>query len=199
MNKELQHHGIKGMRWGVRRYQNKDGSLTDEGRRRASGEQSVNSSSNKSKESAKVKSGKTCKKSMSDEEMAAEVKRMNLQKQYNKLLKEQEKPSSLESTKKVVDSTAVLVNQAKSINQKMLNDSQKKVKMDLSSMSDQQLRERINRANLERQYNDLFGKEAYTVSKGRERVTTALEVGGGVLAAGSSALAIALAVKDLMK
>lgn len=27
----LAHHGIKGMRWGVRRYQNPDGSLTDEG------------------------------------------------------------------------------------------------------------------------------------------------------------------------
>lgn len=28
------HHGIKGMRWGVRRYQNKDGTLTPEGRQR---------------------------------------------------------------------------------------------------------------------------------------------------------------------
>lgn len=30
----LAHHGIKGMKWGVRRFQNKDGSYTDEGRRR---------------------------------------------------------------------------------------------------------------------------------------------------------------------
>lgn len=30
----LAHHGIKGQKWGVRRYQNPDGSLTDEGRRR---------------------------------------------------------------------------------------------------------------------------------------------------------------------
>lgn len=30
------HHGIKGMKWGVRRYQNEDGSLTAAGKKRAS-------------------------------------------------------------------------------------------------------------------------------------------------------------------
>lgn len=31
---ELYHFGIKGQKWGVRRYQNEDGSLTSEGRKR---------------------------------------------------------------------------------------------------------------------------------------------------------------------
>lgn len=31
---ELYHHGIKGMHWGVRRYQNPDGTYTDAGKRR---------------------------------------------------------------------------------------------------------------------------------------------------------------------
>lgn len=31
---ELCHYGVKGMKWGVRRYQNRDGSLTSEGRKR---------------------------------------------------------------------------------------------------------------------------------------------------------------------
>lgn len=34
MSSVLAHYGIKGMRWGVRRYQNPDGSLTERGKKR---------------------------------------------------------------------------------------------------------------------------------------------------------------------
>ena len=40
---ELYHHGVKGMKWGVRRYQNKDGSLTSEGRKRLTDDLILNS------------------------------------------------------------------------------------------------------------------------------------------------------------
>ena len=37
---ELYHHGVKGQKWGVRRYQNKDGTLTKEGKNRLAKEAS---------------------------------------------------------------------------------------------------------------------------------------------------------------
>lgn len=33
-NSELTHHGVKGQKWGIRRYRNKDGSLTPAGKKR---------------------------------------------------------------------------------------------------------------------------------------------------------------------
>ena len=52
MNNELEHHGIKGMKRGVRRYQNKHGSLTSAGRKRqtdGSGEKKTGASNTKKK------------------------------------------------------------------------------------------------------------------------------------------------------
>lgn len=45
----LAHHGVKGQKWGVRRYQNEDGSLTSEGKQRYS----------KSTDSVKTSNGET--------------------------------------------------------------------------------------------------------------------------------------------
>ena len=53
----LAHHGIKGQKWGVRRYQNADGSLTAEGRKRAGlGPEKKESSVKKMVDRAKARS-----------------------------------------------------------------------------------------------------------------------------------------------
>lgn len=54
---ELYHHGILGQKWGVRRYQNADGSLTDEGRKRISKYQNLDGTLNE-KGQKRIKSNK---------------------------------------------------------------------------------------------------------------------------------------------
>lgn len=165
-NGELFHWGVKGMKWGVRRYQNKDGSLTPAGQKRY--DRDVRENNAKKKDNRINIDGPDPKRWVKEDTSRA---------------------------KGVVDSSSGMVRELKNI-ERNTRPSPKKEKMDLSNMTDQQLRDRINRVNLERQYTETFGKST-TVSKGREYVSDVLDTVGTVLTIGSSALAIALAIKEL--
>lgn len=85
---ELMHHGIHGMRWGVRRYQNKDGSLTAAGRKRINkldSEYQRLTGKKLSKSSADVKKTESKPKSKSISEMTNE----EIQEKINRITLEQ--------------------------------------------------------------------------------------------------------------
>ena len=86
---ELYHHGIKGQKWGIRRFQNKDGSLTKAGlKRRAKLESELKQLGGKKKrgasgqtESEQAPRKKTVSE-MTDDELREKTNRMRVEKEY---------------------------------------------------------------------------------------------------------------------
>lgn len=164
MENELYHHGIKGMKWGVRRYQNSDGSLTAAGKKRYDRDTRENDA--RKKENRIKIDGPDADRWVKED---------------------------LRRSKATIDGASSMINQAGRMLDK--NYKKKQSEIDLSNMTDKQLRDRINRFNLEKQYIDMFAPE--TTSKGRRYAKAVLEAAGTVLAVGSSALGIALSIKEL--
>lgn len=176
-NDELYHFGKKGMKWGVRRYQNEDGTLTEAGKKRYARD-AREKEYNEYDQDKGVYYKQSKKNGRSDLGVDA-----------NRYVKE-----DMERSKRLVDSTSRMTEELKRANEKAVKN-KPKTRMDLSNMTDKELRDQINRELLERQYNDVFNPP--TVSKGREYAGQVLETAGTVLAITSSALGIALAIKEL--
>lgn len=100
---ELYHYGKRGMKWGQRLYQNKDGSLTALGKMRYSKQQknavkkrkatieakkkaAEKEAAAKEKRARDIESGKISSKKMTEEELNARITRLNLEKTYNDAL-----------------------------------------------------------------------------------------------------------------
>lgn len=78
MANELYHHGIIGMKWGVRRFQNADGTRTSAGKAREKQARQVH------EDHAKVFDGKKAYE-LSDAELRNRLNRINNEKQYDDL------------------------------------------------------------------------------------------------------------------
>lgn len=80
-DEELYHWGIKGMKWGVRRFQNPDGSLTPAGKKRYSAE----GGEGEEKPNYAPKAPKKNASDYTDDELRAQINRMQMEKQYRDL------------------------------------------------------------------------------------------------------------------
>lgn len=145
---ELQHHGIKGQKWGVRRFQNKDGSLTNDGKRRYSDDVYKNAKKSIDAIHETVKSGKTVSNEL------GKVAQKEFDKKY-----------------------------------------QKEIRKSLDEMTDDELRAVVNRLNMEERYTQVMTSRAPKL--GKNKVDEILDYAGTVLSISSSALAIALAIKQM--
>ena len=78
MSYDLYHHGIKGMKWGIRRFQNKNGSLTLLGKKRRKQMDDDDGSSGAKPKPKSVKE-------MSDQELREKISRLELERRYRDL------------------------------------------------------------------------------------------------------------------
>lgn len=99
-NNSLNHWGIKGMKWGVRRYQNKDGGLTPAGRKRYS-HKGGDPKNDKTKKATKPKQTKSATSTKTATPPERGTVRKNVKKMTEAELKD--RISRLELEKKVTD------------------------------------------------------------------------------------------------
>lgn len=205
--RELYHSGIKGQKWGIRRYQNYDGTLTEEGRHRYNknydDDRAEDSLPTKDKDGNYYYTNKKGKKTLyktrseqlSDEELTDLNRRVQ---QENKLAAETSSAydppqyTGPKADQALRDASRM----AKDIADALPKGNGKVIKKDYSYLSDQELRDRINRLQLEDNYGRLTGDTKY-VKSGSEKTREMLQTVGSVLAIAGSAVGLAYTIRKM--
>lgn len=193
----LAHHGILGMKWGVRRYQNPDGSLTAEGQRRYYGKD-LNSTYNNLR-GKKNKDAREAYERKNDEsggtlarKEAERTIRKDLADDYSKMAQggqaiktgaDQAKQYAAERAREKADLTG-------RVDKKNIIDSSK-------GMTEKELRDAITRMDLETRYADLVQRSNPSVEKGRISAEKVLGTIGAVAATAVSVMTVASIYQQL--
>lgn len=180
---ELYHWGILKQKWGVRRYQNYDGTLTDLGKKRYGSQ---------SKESYNIPTAPT--KEQMRKDSAEEFKRQarieyDVATKAGKDGKASPAEKALRNTKDIVDESVYLA--------KKLSKNKPK-EIDVSKMSDDDLRKQIDRMRKEKEYKQLVKDlSPQQIESGKEKVIEALELTGSIVTIGVGIAGIATAISTI--
>lgn len=163
---EIKHHGIKGQKWGVRRYQNEDGSLTNAGKKRYGTQENFERqypADKKKTDVATIGAGRNAVRDAKD---------------INRNLRELEREKTSKKQKKI---------------NKQIEEA---VRENAKSMTDQELRDAVNRLNMEENYTRMMANRNY-VDVGESAASKFMDRAAKTLVLTETALSIALIVRQL--
>jgi hypothetical protein len=174
---ELYHYGILGQKWGIRRYQYPDGSLTPAGRKRYAGGVSTNShapvNSYRSYNDKPIPSNQN--KSNNNDEVDLKIANQ-MSNETNNFL------NSMSNLARRVD--------------KKKNKSKDQLDEEVKAMSNEELQKRVNRMNLERAYKNL---ETDKIEKGRSHAVDVIDTIKDVTVGVTSAATLGTLIYKLIK
>lgn len=163
MSSELQHWGIKGQKWGVRRYQNSDGSLTPAGIKRYRDE-----------------AGDI------ERRLNTNKREMTVDDYQNAIKKTKTVGENIDSIRKFNNDT----------NKSKDPDMERRIRKSTERMSDKELQQRVQRLNMEDNYTRMMMHREH-LQQGEDYVNKMLDVSATVVRGATTALTIAMLVKQL--
>lgn len=201
----LQHWGIKGQKWGVRRFQNEDGTRTEAGKKREAAARETDS--------------------MSDEELRNKVNRLRNEQNYTRMVANRNRSSTpqklrnasnvmkigsaalevgnavtggkLKDVKSIVGDTKRITDETSKLGDTISrNKEDPELKLNLKKMSDAELQRRINRMLLEDQYDQMMKPQR--VSRGERFMTKTLPVIASTVAIAGGVASLALNINKLI-
>lgn len=159
---EIKHHGIKGQKWGVRRYQNEDGSLTAKGKQRYGTKENFE----KQYPEDVKRNVKTTKKAVGVAEKAVTAKQQNRER-----AKEERK-------------------------REIKADREKQIREEAYKMSDKELRDVVNRLNMEERYTQVM-RDREVIEVGKSKAEKFMDFTVTALTVASTGLSIYAKLKGI--